>query len=188
MCQVSGTCSGVQKSLTHLSIVITIHNMHFFFQLSYTMLACVALHSRPWLDCQKLQQKAQQQEIYFSFMCPYGLFCSLRNQALCNYHYLPTVLRERKRVYNSESSTESVFGLTACQQSIAYSEERKREVGFDPIYVFSGHEGNSLCIQDKLIPFSRRRRPGKCYYLTLQRQNSSDFKQEHLIQESLFCH
>lgn len=79
MCQLSGICSRVQKILIHLSIVITIHNMHFFFQLSSTMLACVALHSRSLLYFQLLQLKAQQQKIYFTLVCPYGLLCSLRN-------------------------------------------------------------------------------------------------------------
>lgn len=51
---------------------------------------------------------------------------------------------------NSESFTENVFGLTILVSNVLLILKKKsRKVGFDPIHVFSGHEGNSLCIQSK---------------------------------------
>lgn len=51
---------------------------------------------------------------------------------------------------NSESSAESVFGLTVLVNSVLFIlKKERRKMGFDPILVFSGHEGNSLCIQSK---------------------------------------
>lgn len=123
-CQVSGTCSPVQKSLIHLSIAIMYCN--FFFQLSSTMLLCLVLHSSAQLDVRLLQWKAQWQEIYFSFVCLHGLLCSLRIQTFCNYDYLSTLFWDRNSEDNFVSYRGNNSRLTILVSDVPLSLKKKR--------------------------------------------------------------